>query len=167
MFCSNWPKVHPWVAETKAHGENTSWQLLRNARRCIHTGYRSNGWASRGADSEHRRLTGELGHRGCECDFSAPAGFQPWLQPCGSLAKVTHRNLASTCTSAHRGPGRAVLLWTSGWSYLNNLNLLSKFSFFKLTVTDVQPPEMFTGMAVSRAVSFKTSGLNGLGFVFF
>lgn len=53
-----------------------------------------------GAGSEHRRLTGELGHRGCECNFSAPAGFQPWLQPCGSLAKVTqefgkHMNFCS------------------------------------------------------------------------
>lgn len=40
-------------------------------------------------------------------------------------ANVTRRNLASTCTSAqHRGHGRPVLLWMSGWSYLENLKIL-------------------------------------------
>lgn len=170
MLFSNWPKTHPWVSETKTHGENMSCQLLGNARRCIHIGYRSNAWASCGAGSEHGGLTGELGHRGHECHFSAPAGFQPWLQPCRSMANVTHRNLASTCTSAqHRGHGTAVLLWMSGWSYLEKLKILwSQIQgFFKLTVTDLQPPEMFTGMTASRAESCLNQWLSWFGVVFF
>lgn len=106
-----------WMSETKAHGENIPRQLLRNARRYIHISYKSNACASCSAGSKHRHLTGELGHRGHEYNFTAPAGFQPWLQPFGSLANVTHRNLASTCTAAqHKGPGRPALLWMSGWS---------------------------------------------------
>lgn len=63
-------------------------------RRCTHSSYRSNAWAYGGAASEHRGLTGGRGHRGHECHLNAPAGFQPWLWPRGSLANVACRNLA-------------------------------------------------------------------------
>lgn len=168
MLCLIWPKIHLWVSETKAHGENTRrsyWGMPEDVFTLI-TGpmlvppvvqeVSTDIWLENLA-TEAINVTSvlQLGSSpGCSPEGHWPMSHTRIWQAHALL--LSRGALGDLFSSAHLVE---VILRISNYFGL-------KFRFFKLTVTHLQLPEMFTGMTVSRAPSCLNKWLRWFGFFF-